>query len=344
MDGTARTNAIEFSGVRVSEAPPVAETFRAFWRHKFLLFTIMVLVTSLAAFAAYQIPPRYAATARILINPGTTSDGGAGGISAARALLSGSQGGRMSIYSEIEVMRSDRLVEKVITALNLADDAEFNPALQPGMFAPLRDLTPVKWLIQTLSPLSSDLGDAEHRERETKRIVDSVRKRMVIRPPGLANVVAIQFETKNASKSARLANAFVNIYGEDRLDRAARGAATTRLWLDSRIAELQSELRVSERKVVEFLAARRLDDNGTSPTIDRRVIELGQRLGAAQSELAEKRVRLRQLQKINASGKGIGSTTEVQDSRAIQNLRSQEAILVRRAAELDMRFGENTRP
>lgn len=340
MDGTARTNSIEFGGTRVSEAPPVAETLRAFWRHKFLLFTIVVLVTSLSAFAAYQIPPRYAATARILINPETVSEGGAGGINTARALLAGSQGGRISIYSEIEVMRSDRLIEKVIAALNLAGDTEFNPALQPGMFAPLRDLTPVKWLIQTLSPLSSDLSDAERSERETKRIVDSVRKRMVIRPPGLANIVAIRFETKNASKSARLANAFVNIYGEDRLSRAARGAATTRLWLDSRIAELESELRLSEQKVVEFLAARRLDDNGTSPAIDRLVVELGQRLGAAQSGLADKRVRLRQLRKIDASGKGIGSTTEVQDSRAIQSLRAQEATLVRRAAELDTRFGE----
>ena len=340
MDGTARTSTIEFSGARAVDAPPVAETLRAFWRHKFLLFTIIVVITGLAAFAAYQIPPRYAATARILINPGAVADGGAGTMSGAHALLSGSQGGRISIYSEIEVMRSDRLVEKVIRAQNLAEDAEFNPALQPGMFATLRDLTPVKWLIQTLSPLSTELSDPERKERETKRIIDSVRTRMVIRPPGLANVVSIQFETKSASKSARLANAFVEIYGDDRLNRAARGAATTRLWLDSRIAELETQLRDSERKVVEFLAARRLDDNGTSPTIDRRVVELGQRLSTAQSELAEKRVRLRQLRKIDASGKGIGSTTEVQQSRAIQGLRVQEATLVRRAAELDTRFGQ----
>lgn len=340
MDGTAKTSAIEFSGVRASDAPPVAETLRAFWRHKFLLMTIVVLVTSLAAYAAYQIPPRYAATARVVINPESITEAGANGVNAARALLPGGAGSRMSIYSEIEVMKSDRLIEKVIVSEKLAADAEFNPALQPGMFAPLRDLGPVKWLIKSMSPLSSDLGDKGRSERETKRIVDSVRKRMVIRPPGLANVVAIQFETGKASKSARLANAFVRIYSEDRLSRAAKGSANTRLWLDSRIAELEENLSASERKVAEFLAARRLDDNGSSPTIDRRVIELGQRLSAAQSALADKRVRLRQLRKIDATGKGLGSTLEVQKSAAVQRLRAQETNLIRRAAELDTRFGE----
>ncbi|CAN0403926.1 unnamed protein product, partial [Discosporangium mesarthrocarpum] len=318
----------------------VAETLRAFWRHKYLLVTIVALITALTVFAAYQIPPRYTSSARILINTDTQPGAQPLGVSDARSLLSGGVGSRVSIYSEIEVMRSDRLIEKVVTALQLAKDPEFNPALQPGMFSSLRDQAPVKWLIETLSPLNTDISDEERLQRETKRIVDSVRQRMVIRPPGLANVVVIQFETKAAAKSARMANAFVDIYSEDRLARAADQAAKTSLWLDSRIAELEGKLRVSERKVAEFVAARRLDDNGTSPVIDRRVSELGQRLSVAKSQLADKQVRLRQLRSISASGKGLDSTAEIQNSGAIQRLRVQETSLVRRAAELDTRFGE----
>lgn len=333
-------NTIQFSGQRVTAQPPVAETFRAFWRHKYLLVTIVTLITALTIFAAYQIPPKYTASARILINAETRPSPASFGAADARSMISGGAGGRVSIYSEIEVMRSDRLIEKVVAALNLEKDPEFNPALQPGMFSSMRDLFPVKWLIETLSPLNTDISDQERSQREMKRIVDSVRGRMVIRPPGLANVVAIQFETKAAAKSALMANAFVDIYSEDRLSRAAEQAATTSLWLDSRIAELEGKLRVSERKVAEFVAARRLNDNGTSPLLDRRSVELGQRLGAAKSQLAEKRVRLQQLRRISASGKGLDSTAEVQNSRAIQRLRVQETSLVRRAAELDTRFGE----
>lgn len=333
-------NTIEFSGERPPAQPPVAETLRAFWRHKYLLITIVAVITGLTIFAAYQIPPRYTSSARILINTDSRPSTDSINLNDARSLLSGSSGGRVSIYSEIEVMRSDRLIEKVVNALNLADDSEFNPALQSGMFSSMRDLSPVKWLIATLSPLNANIGKEERSQREIKRIVDSVRQRMVIRPPGLANVVVIQFETKAAAKSARMANAFVDIYSEDRLSRAADQAATTSLWLDSRIAEMEGKLRVSERKVAEFVAARRLNDNGTSPVVDRRVKELGQRLSVVKSQLAEKRVRLRQLKRISASGKGLDSTSEVQNSHAIQRLRVQETALVRRAAELDTRFGE----
>ena len=339
MDGTTNNEMTGFNPERSSEATPVAEILRTFWRQKYLLAAIVFLITGLATLAAFQIAPKYTATARILVTP-ELPDASAGPDRAAMALKSVFSGERVSVYSEIEVMRSDRMIEKVIGELKLAEDPEFNPALQPGMFAPVRDFGPVKWFIRTISPLRHDLTAEERANRETKRIVDSVRGRMVIRPPGLANVVAIQFQTSSAAKSARLANEFVNVYSEDRMSRSADQAATNRLWLDSRITELKAEVDVAERKVAEFIAASRLDDNGASPLIDRRIVELGRQLSTAKSVLAEKRVRLVQLRRLVASGKGLESTTEIQQSRTIQRLRDQETVLIRRAAELDTRFGE----
>lgn len=220
MDGTAN---IEMNGAvqpRLSEATPVAEVLRTFWRQKYLFAGIVFLVTGLAAFTAFQIAPKYTSTARILVTPDVPTPTSSSG-RAALALKNAFSGERVSVYSEIEVMRSDRLIEKVIADLKLAEDPEFNPALQPGMFAPVRDFEPVKWLIRTVSPLRHDLTAEQRAERETKRIVDSVRGRMVIRPPGLANVIAIQFQTSSAAKSARLANGFVNVYREDRMSRTA---------------------------------------------------------------------------------------------------------------------------
>ncbi len=316
----------------------MAEVLRSFWRQKFLFAGIVLSVVGFATFAAFQIAPKYTSTARILVTPEIPAPGADAG-SAAVALKNVFSGERVSLYSEIEVMRSDRLIEKVINELQLAADPEFNPGLQPGMFAPVRDFGPVKWLIRTLSPLRHDLTATERAERETKRIVDSVRGRMVIRPPGLANVISIQFQTSAAAKSARLANGFVNVYTEDRMTRSAEQAATNRLWLDSRMGELKAEVDIAERKVAEFIASSRLDEKGSSPLIDRRIVELGRQLSQAKSLLAEKRVRHAQLRKLSTSGKGLESTTEVQSSRTIQRLRDQETVLVRRAAELDTRFG-----
>jgi succinoglycan biosynthesis transport protein ExoP len=340
MDGSAHISPNDAPGDRFAGPAPVAELLRTFWRQKFLLVAIVVLVTGLSAFTAFQIQPRYSATARVLVTPVESDQTPGDGSSAARALLGGGGSDRAAIYSEIEVMQSDRLLEKVVERLGLDKDPEFNPVLQPGMLAPLRELGPVKWLIMAVSPLRQDLSDDERTLRERKRVVDSARKRMSVRPPGLANVVSIQFETHSPGKSARLANAFINIYAEDRLSRSAEEAAETKLWLDSRIEELRGEVAAAENKVADFLASRRLNDQGLSLTLERQFNELSRQLAVARSAAAEKRIRLRQLRALLASGESLDSTTEIQESRTIQRLRDQEAVLVRRAAELDTRFGE----
>lgn len=339
MDGMARINPLEGMADRFPAANPVAELMRTFWRQKYLLAGIVVLITGLSTFAAFQVQPLYTATARILVTPEAEGGARTDQASAARSLMSGSLGDRAAIYSEIEVMQSDRLLAKVVERLGLSEDPEFNPALQSGVLAPLRDLAPVKWLIMSVSPLRQDISDDDRHARERKRIVDTVRKRMSVRPPGLANVIAIQFETRSAVKSAKMANGFVNIYNEDRLTRTAEESAEVKLWLDSRIAELKIEVAAAENAVADFLAARRLDENGQSLTIERRFVEVSRQLALAQAAAAEKRVRLSHLRSLLSSGKALDSTTEIQASQTIQRLREHEATLTRRAAELDTRFG-----
>ncbi|MEX2454103.1 MAG: polysaccharide biosynthesis tyrosine autokinase [Rhodospirillaceae bacterium] len=339
MDGTARISPFDSGADRFPATAPVAEMLRTFWRQKFLLAGLVILITGLSAFAAFQIEPRYTAVARILLAPEPAPSAAADRASAARAMLTGG-GERAALFSEIEVMKSDRLLGKVVAGLSLDADPEFNPALQPGFLAPVRDLGPVRWLIMSLSPLRHDLSDSERASRERKRIVDSVRKRMVVRPPGLANIISIQFETRSARKSARMANAFVNIYNEDRLARSAQEAAEVKMWLDSRILELRDEVETAETAAAEFLAARRLDQNGQSLTVERQFTEVSRQLAVANASVADKRVRLSQLRALMAAGESLESTTEIQESRAIQRLREQEGSLVRRAAELDTRFGE----
>ena len=134
MDGTANLRTQDMIADRGGTVTPVAEIVRAFWRQKMLLVSVIVLVTALSAFAAYQIPPRYTATARILVSTESASSLQDNNVTNAARTLIGGATDRAAVYSEIEVMRSDRLLEKLIESLSLEKDAEFNPALQPGMF------------------------------------------------------------------------------------------------------------------------------------------------------------------------------------------------------------------
>ena len=46
-----------------------------------------------------------------------------------------------------------------------------------------------------------------------------MRERLSVRPPGLSNVVRVEFGSKDARKSAEIINAFTEIYISDRLER-----------------------------------------------------------------------------------------------------------------------------
>ncbi len=248
---------------------------------------------------------------------------------------------RSSLYGEIEVMRSDRLIDKTVARLGLRDDPEFNRSLRSGMFSALSTLEPVKWLIAALGPASEAADSGALREqRVDAEIMAIMRERLSVRPPGLSNVVRVDFASKDARKSARIVNAFTEIYITDRMERRFEANIKARDWLDQRLSSLRKTVVRSERVVADFQAARKLGLGGRTALADQQFAEANRQLMQAKAELAERTVRFKQVRKILRSPEGIESIKEVRNSRVIQRLREQESAVVRRAAELETRLGE----
>ena len=92
-----------------SEAGSAVEFFNLFWRRKMLLIGTVVLVTGFSVMVAFQITPRYTANARLMIGKQNVTPAGMGTIN---RMLGNDL--RSHIYGEIEVMRSDRLIERAV--------------------------------------------------------------------------------------------------------------------------------------------------------------------------------------------------------------------------------------
>ena len=159
------------------------DLIQVFWRRKMLMIGSVAFVTGLAALIAFQIPPQYTASARLMIHPINPQAALSAFDGTASSLL---RNNRSTIYGEIEVMKSDRLIEKTVARLGLDDDQEFNPSLRSGMFAALSTLEPVRWLLAALGPATEAIEtDAERDQQARAEIVANVRERLTIRPPGL---------------------------------------------------------------------------------------------------------------------------------------------------------------
>ena len=240
----------------IGESAGIGDLIHVFWRRKALMIGSMAFITGIAALIAFQIPPEYSANARLMIHPVKPEAVRARFDGTASSLLGNN---RSTLYGEIEVMKSDRLIEKTMTRLGLGGDPEFNPSLRSGMFAALSTLAPVQWLTDALGP-ANDLADNDpQRDQQIhSEIIDNVRERLRVRPPELSNVVRVEFGSKDARKSAKIVNAFTEISIFDRLERRFEANTKSREWLDNRLSGLRKTIIQSEREAADIQAARKL--------------------------------------------------------------------------------------
>lgn len=350
MEQTARIDHSELpspfhTAAVVPDNGGIAELTRVFWRRKMLLLGTITLVTALSVFTAFQITPRYTASARMMVHP-EKQMGGMSGLSALGGMGGSVQGllqsVRSQIYGEIEVLRSHRLIEKVVLKLGLTNDPEFNKALQSGIFSSLSEVGPFAWFMELFGPTDEDAPTTAPKagSHELRRVVELFRERMEVRPPGISNVVNIAFNSENPEKAAKIANVLTEFYIADHMDRKFQSNVQVQKWLDDRLSTLRKTMTDSEQSVAEFLAAHKLSIDGRSPVAEQQFAQLNQEMMEAKTRHEEKQGRFEQVLKQSQKPGGLLSIKEVRNSNVILRLREQESVLVRRAAEYETRFGE----
>ena len=171
-------------------------------------------------------------------------------------------------------------------------------------------------------------------------VADMLMASLDIEPPRVSNVVSVTAHSIDPQKAAHIANAFVDLYIADKIERRVRASAETRVWLDNRISALRKDVVNSERAVAEFLISRRLVAGGLNAISERQFAEISTQLMTAKSGHAEKQARLSQVFKLRDPDQGVAAAKEVRASPLIQRLQDQEAVLQRRIAELEPNFGE----
>ena len=322
----------------------LTELLRKIRRRKGVIFGTVILLTALAGIIVFQLTPRYTAETLVMIGARESK------IVDLEAVLAGLSTDAESVQSEIEVMRSRGLAEKVIKHLGLDREPEFNEALRPkGLLEDALDIErylPEEWLAgEWMTAIlgrahEEALSEDDERARERVRVVDAFLENLEVSPKGRSRVIAVEFTSETAKTAAEAANTLADLYIVEQLE--AKFAATQRAtaWLNDRVASLREKVGESERAVEAFRKrSGLLEGKGVSLT-SQEVTELNTQLILAGSARAEAEARLQQTKMLVASPDGVESAAEVLDSQLIQRLREQEAEVHRRAAELSTEYGE----
>ena len=289
--------------IDMREAPAAVIDFRglatAFGRRKKLIAAITGTCALLALVIALFMTPRYVSQIKILIDPR--------GLQILPNDLSPAAASADATFavveSQVQVITSTEVLEKVVTKLNLTSDQEF-VAGDGGDSAG-----------------SSSEGDAR-----TRAVLRTLRKRIDVRRPDRTFVLDVSVWTSSSpEKSKQIADAIAQAYLEVQVQMQTEAASRTAKALESRLSTLRQNLTTAEKQVETYRIQNNLVGGEGSLLSEKELSDLTNQLSAQRIRGAELLARMDILRKRNANNPPIETIAEALQSQTMFDLRARYA-------------------
>jgi len=317
----------------ISQVVDLNRLIATFRRRLKLFLAIALLVLVITVIATIRATPLYTATANLMIDTRTEQ------VVDATAVLSGLSADSGVVDTEVEVLKSRHLAERVVEVLNLQDDPEFNGKLRkPGPVASI--IGGIGSLFGSAAPDAARGRLSEiDAQKEKERVVDAVLSRLSIRRAGLTYVMNVSFESESAPKAAKIANTFADRYLLEQLEAKFDATRQANTWLNTRLGELRAEVQQAEAAVEQYRTANNLLSASGATLTEQEISAYNQQLATVRSQQAEEVARLRTARAQLASGSTGEDVGEALGSTVVQQLRARRAEVSGRVADLSSRYG-----
>ncbi len=305
-------------------------------RHLWSILGLATMVALLATLIVFKMPPVYQSTASLMIDPQQS-----------KVLMMGDAYDIQSANEEyfetqIEIIKSRSLAQKVIDKLNLAENMVFKDKQKD-------EEKPAKWE-EWLAWLPVVFDKSKEQEIDTGSAVDLAQqeklinyflKSLSVTPRKLTQLVDIGFEAKDPE----LAREIVDTLGDTFIDSSLSGRMDeTRKavdWLSEHLKSLKEALITSENQLQEYLRKENLVDLEGVMTLTKSEIEgNAERLAEARKARMEAESLYNKVRNIGGSlYKNIEVVPEVFADPIVSGLVEKESELRRKLTELAQRYG-----
>lgn len=270
-------------------------------RRRWTVIASLIAFLALAFAALHMISPRYSATARIFVDPREQRI-------VQNEVVQQSLGVDMALVdSQIEVIRSEAVLGRAVRETGLASDPEF-------------------------------VKEADSDRNPGEIAIEGLAKATKVTRPENTYVLEISVTTKEAAKSARLANAIAAAYVTDRTSSIADATRGISSAIRGRLAELQKQLNEAEEKVETFKSEHNISQAEGQLLGDRTLTDLANRQSQAAARVNETRARLQVMEEAIGARGSVGPAVADTDS-SMGALRIRLAEARQRLAELEQSLG-----
>lgn len=306
-----------------------ALTFMRRWR---LLAAVGLVIFAFVVLKTLTTTPLYTATASVALDmrkQQVTSD---------QQVLSDLPADGGVVDTEVEVLKSRQLADRVVQALRLDDDPEFNQAVaSPSGIGAI--VSGIEQLITGAAPRPTQLSAIQLQKRHDA-VVSNVMQRIKVQRLGLTYVIEVSFTSIDPAKAARISNKYAELYLLEQLQEKFEATQQATTWLNNQLDQLRQQAERDDAAVQQFKIENNLLSSSGSTFTEQEISTYNQTLAQAQAQLAEDQARLAaaQMQLGRASnGADIGAAL---DSPLIQALRSRRAEVSAQIADLQTKYGE----
>ncbi|WP_394174015.1 GumC family protein [Thalassotalea litorea] len=311
----------------------LGKLIRVVWRHKLVIIGFSAMVTMLTAMVMSSKTPIYVASASLLLEAEQNR------VLQLDDVYGESTNAQEYYYSQLEIIRSRKVAQKVVDTLNLTEHPFFN---QPQEYKPGLKETIVN--LVNPQPPAPALSTAEKASLKRDAVIGYVWGNMSASPVSKTQVVTIGFESESPELAATLANAIARAYLDNHMDVNLDRIEKSATWLNASMSGLKQKLETAEERLAAFQEQESLVDvRGIKSLAARELEELSGELTRAQqlvdqSELISSLLQNTQMEN-GLSLDYINSVPEIFNHPSVQNLQQQKLSIEAKKQELAFVYG-----
>ena len=299
------------------------------WRRKWMIIALTLAVTIITVLIVLTITPIYRASATLLI------DQKQGNVVSIEQVYGIEGSGLDYLQTQLELLKSRSLAERVVTELQLVTHPEFDPRQQD---APLLD---IKGLISILTSKDRETVLEPTEEEIFESVVRLFMNRISVAPQGKSQLVFVHVDMADPLMAANASNRLAQGFIESQLEASLEMTALASTWMNSRLVELQSKLKIAEMQLQEFREKENLVDiDGVSTISAAELSATSDRMVDARRNRAEAESLYQQVQSMKDGGwRQLATVSAVLSDPLIQQFKTNEAQAKSKVDELSKRYG-----
>lgn len=317
----------------------LADVLAVLKRRGKLVALLVVVATIVTAAVVYVLPNRYEASATVLVDPRKRT------IVNVEQVVADLRVDTPTIESEVEVLRSASVAMRVIDALRLREDPEFNApgpvksALMRAGLARGPSSEPPNVLAAAESPAFEGIDRLLAVEPERDELLAGFLDRLKVQRVRNTFLIEIRFSSVSPVKAAKVANAIAEAYVKEQLEAKTKAAESAMKVLEERLGTLTLKLREAEQRVEMYKAENNIFDAEGQLLSEKQLARAMEQTVQARTVTAEARAKYEQILRMRERGESRSTIADVLQSHTVRLLKDNLSKISRREAELVTRYG-----